>query len=189
MRQTQKVFKTSFNHLYSASLPNRCKEASIKSNFHNWRWAFHLGKRLLLLSFRITGLLLDPGLIHLWFPKANMPGVIIKHLLGLPWRLRRWRIYLQCRRPGFDPWFGKNPLEKDMATHSSILAWRIPWTEEPGGLQSMRSQSWTWLATCTWVNEWILGQEMTRYLTIWLDAKWHFVFTEIVKTLCGVGRY
>ena len=32
------------------------------------------------------------------------------------------------------------PLEKDMATHSSILAWRIPWTEEPGGLQSMGSQ-------------------------------------------------
>ena len=33
-----------------------------------------------------------------------------------------------------------NPLEKGMATHSSILAWRIPWTEEPGGLQSMGSQ-------------------------------------------------
>ena len=32
------------------------------------------------------------------------------------------------------------PLEKEMATHSSILAWRIPWTEEPGGLQSMGSQ-------------------------------------------------
>ena len=32
-------------------------------------------------------------------------------------------------------------LEKEMATHSSILAWRIPWTEEPGGLQSMRSQT------------------------------------------------
>ena len=31
-------------------------------------------------------------------------------------------------------------LEKRMAAHSSILAWRIPWTEEPGGLQSMRSQ-------------------------------------------------
>ena len=30
----------------------------------------------------------------------------------------------------------ENPLEKDMATHSSILAWKIPWTEEPGGLQS-----------------------------------------------------
>ena len=31
-------------------------------------------------------------------------------------------------------------LEKEMATHSSILAWEIPWTEEPGGLQSMESQ-------------------------------------------------
>ena len=33
----------------------------------------------------------------------------------------------------------ENPLEKGMATHSSILAWRIPWTEEPGRLQSMGS--------------------------------------------------
>ena len=34
----------------------------------------------------------------------------------------------------------KDPLEKAVATHSSILAWRISWTEEPGGLQSMESQ-------------------------------------------------
>ena len=34
----------------------------------------------------------------------------------------------------------EDPLEKEMATHSSILAWRIPWTEEPGWLQSMGSQ-------------------------------------------------
>ena len=34
----------------------------------------------------------------------------------------------------------KDPLEKGMAIHSSIIAWKIPWTEEPGGLQSMRSQ-------------------------------------------------
>ena len=41
----------------------------------------------------------------------------------------------------------EDPLEKEMATHSSILAWRIPWTEEPGGLQSMGSQkSWTQLS-------------------------------------------
>ena len=42
-----------------------------------------------------------------------------------------------------------DPLEKGMVTHSSILAWRIPWTEEPGGLQSIGSQSWTrlkWLS-------------------------------------------
>ena len=34
----------------------------------------------------------------------------------------------------------EDPLEKGMATHSSILAWRIPWTEKPGGLQSTGSQ-------------------------------------------------
>ena len=34
----------------------------------------------------------------------------------------------------------EDPLEEEMATHSSILAWRIPWTEEPGRLQSMGSQ-------------------------------------------------
>ena len=34
-----------------------------------------------------------------------------------------------------------DPLEKEMRTHSSILAWEIPWTEEPGGLQSIESRS------------------------------------------------
>ena len=38
-----------------------------------------------------------------------------------------------------------DPLEEGMATHSSILARRIPWTEEPGGLQSIGSHSWTQL--------------------------------------------
>ena len=37
-----------------------------------------------------------------------------------------------CRRHGFDPWVRKTPLIEGMATHSSILAWRIPWTEESG---------------------------------------------------------
>ena len=40
----------------------------------------------------------------------------------------------------------EDPLEKEMATHSSTLAWKIPWTEEPGRLQSMGSQSWTRLS-------------------------------------------
>ena len=38
---------------------------------------------------------------------------------------------------------GEDPLEKEMATHSSILTWRISWTEAPEGLQSMGSQSQT----------------------------------------------
>ena len=41
----------------------------------------------------------------------------------------------QVRSPGLD-----DPLEEGMPTHSSILAWRIPWAEEPGGLQCMGSQ-------------------------------------------------
>ena len=45
---------------------------------------------------------------------------------------------------------GKDPLEKEMTTHSSIHAWKIPWTEEPGGLQSMGvAKSWTRLSDCT----------------------------------------
>ena len=61
----------------------------------------------------------------------------------------------QCRRRkrhAFDPWVGKVP----MATHSSVLAWRIPRTEEPRGLQSIVEQGWTrlkQLSTCTWISE------------------------------------
>ena len=40
----------------------------------------------------------------------------------------------------------EDPLEKGMATYSSPLVWRIPWTEEPDGLQSMGLQSWTGLS-------------------------------------------
>ena len=45
----------------------------------------------------------------------------------------------QYRRPSFDPSSRgrQDPLEKGMATHSSVVGWRLPWTEEPGGLQSM----------------------------------------------------
>ena len=51
------------------------------------------------------------------------------------------RRILQCRRQMWVLSLGQEaPLEKGIATHSSILAWRIPWTEEPGGLQSMGSQ-------------------------------------------------
>jgi len=49
----------------------------------------------------------------------------------------------QCRRHKryrFNPWGRVDPLEEGMATHSSILTWRILWTEEPGGLQTTASQ-------------------------------------------------
>ena len=45
----------------------------------------------------------------------------------------------QTRLSDFTFTFHFHVLEKEMATHSSVLAWKIPWTEEPGGLQSMGS--------------------------------------------------
>ena len=71
---------------------------------------------------------------------------VLCQLVGFPggkeptcqcWSLKR------CR---FDPLVRKTPMEMCMAIHSSILAWKIPWTEEPGRLQSIGShKSWTWL--------------------------------------------
>ena len=87
---------------------------------------------------------------------------------GYPWDFPGGPVvktpHFQCERCGFDSWSGpslvdqmvknlpavcetrvqslgrEDPLEKEMATYSNILAWRIPWTKEPGGLQSMRLQ-------------------------------------------------
>ena len=62
-----------------------------------------------------------------------MPGSL--HLV--PSRLGSFQVSLD-RSLGWE-----DPLEKEMATHSSILAWKIPWTEESGGLQSVGLQSQT----------------------------------------------
>ena len=52
-----------------------------------------------------------------------------------------------ARDGGFDPWVGDDHLEKEMATGSNILAWEMPWTEEPGRLLSVGLQkSWTRLS-------------------------------------------
>ena len=64
-----------------------------------------------------------------------------KWLMGKESAMQEMRVHFL----GWKDFLGqKDSLEKEMATHSSILAWRIPWTEELGGLQSMGSQnSWT----------------------------------------------
>ena len=53
------------------------------------------------------------------------------------------------RDTGFSPWEREDLLEKEMATHSSILAWKTPWTEKPGRVQSVGSQSRTRLSNFT----------------------------------------
>jgi len=59
---------------------------------------------------------------------------------GIPRWLSGKESACQSGRPGFDLWVKEGPLEKEMPTYSIILAWEIPWTEEPGGLQPIVSQ-------------------------------------------------
>ena len=76
--------------------------------------------------------------------KLSSP-LILSH--GLPWWLSGKESACQCRRRRFDPSVDKMPWRRKMAIYCSILAWEIPWTEEPGGLQSMDSKkSQTWLS-------------------------------------------
>ena len=91
----------------------------------------------------------------------------------------------------------EDPLEKDLATHSSILAWRIPWTEEPGGLHSMGLQELdtTWRLNhhvgISFLNLWIffaLGLAMETTNTDLKKKKFihSFFFGNIVSSLqCG----
>ena len=71
------------------------------------------------------------------FEKKSSPHLPIYFSVWACRWLRCSRIRLQCRRPRFDPWVGEDPLKKEMAIHSSILAWRSPWAEESDGLQFM----------------------------------------------------
>ena len=98
------------------------------------------------------------------------------------------------------------PLEKEMATHSSILAWRIPWTEEPGGLQSMGSQrvrcNWatnmppphTYIRMCVCVCVFVFGVCVSKQLDLCVSdylqcgtyTNSHMTHIDKTRTLCQV---
>ena len=81
----------------------------------------------------------DPGLI----PGSGRSGEGIGHPFQYSWAAlvaQMVKNLTAMRETWVRPLGWENPLEESMATHSSILAWRIPWTEEPGRLQFMESQ-------------------------------------------------
>ena len=122
-----------------------------------WLWSFNhriareegqhtMGLKILMVLWPSCFLLLlsslGPGVLE-----ASLVAQRLKHLLAM------WETWVRSLS-----W--EDPLEKEMATHSSILAWRIPWTEEPGGLQSTGSQrvGHDWATSLThslrrWVKE------------------------------------
>ena len=71
-------------------------------------------------------------------------------------------ICLQCRRPRCNLWVEKIPWRKEWLPTSSILAWRIPWTEEPCRPQSMGSQR----VRHDWVTTWVLSLSHFHYLSV-----------------------
>ena len=75
-----------------------------------------------------------PHLTSLVVP--SLPAIMREYGLGLP----RWLSGKESACTRKRSLVGEDALEKEMATHSSILAWEIPWVEEPGRLQSMGSQ-------------------------------------------------
>ena len=72
--------------------------------------------------------------------------------MGLPWWLtvkKKKKIHLSMQETWVQSLDQEDPLEKEMTTQSSVIAWEIPWTEEPVGPQFMESQSWTRLSDYT----------------------------------------
>ena len=69
----------------------------------------------------------------------------------------------------------EDPLEKETATHSSILAWKIPWTVEPDGLQSMGSQK-----SQTQLSDYTIIEGQRGFLHLQCDYRNSLIFTELV---------
>ena len=87
------------------------------------------------------------GINHLTFLDFIFIFHIMRWLVRFKFHLDRSRMYLQCWRPWFNPWVGKIPWRREWATHSSILAWRIPvdretWRATVHGV----AKSWTQLS-------------------------------------------
>ena len=98
-------------------LSHHSKGSSVDQEEPWWLFSLTWGSKNFLLT-------IHHGFLYFW---ASLVAQRLKHLPGM--------LETQVRSLGWE-----DPLEKEMATHSSTLAWRIPWREEPGRLQFMGSQ-------------------------------------------------
>ena len=111
---------------------------------------------------------------------------VISSCHGWAPHVARWQGILLLMQEMWAQSLGReDPLEEEMATHFCVLAWEIPWTEEPGGLQSTGSQkSWTWLSDENSNNKPAIFKHFLTLWTICMLAKhrlkrfpssWHFL--------------
>ena len=151
-------------------LVHRWWECKMAQPLWKMTWCFLTKQNILLW--------LDPAVVFLSiYPKELKPYVhektCMRMFIAVLFTIARtWN---QPRCPSVSEWIGKlrymSPRE-GMATHSSILAWRIPWTEKPGGLQSMRSQKagHDW-ATNTYRQWNIIGAKRKWVIEPWKDLE------------------
>ena len=106
----------------------------LRGNYFHDKEIFH--RFFFFLCYKLQGI---KGIFFIPAPLTGKPGLFraLSSLLELPRWLSGKESACQCRRPRFDPWIGKIPLEKETATHSSTLAWEILWTGQPGGLSAI----------------------------------------------------
>ena len=96
---------------------------------------------------------------------SRLVSLVAQMVKNLPAMLETWVWFLGQ----------ENPLEKGKATHSSILAWRIPWTEEPGGPH------------CTGYQESGMTERLTYTHTEWCEVFWFYMYSECRSNDCYEG--
>ena len=116
-----------FLHIISKSESDNYLLSNYSWTFKLQLWLFKTNKQTKTVTNKYVKYVLQNTVLRLTEMWAFLVAQRLKHLPAMR-ETQVWSL----------GW--KDPLEKEMATHSSILAWKIPWTEEPGRLQSMGSQ-------------------------------------------------
>ena len=123
---------------FTVQSPHRCWNYPLKCKLHPVSPLFKILKRLSITELRIKFSSLSRA-CYIW-PLTISHTFCISIFCFVHWasQVAPWlRISLPIQEMWVLSLGWEDPLEKEMATHSSILPWEIPWTEEPGGLQSM----------------------------------------------------
>ena len=140
--QKEELLKVFLNDKYHKSHSPQRNLAEHLGQWPRRQWCLSLGSRVPLTHLYSLS----------WADEAGAQEEAPSLQTGFP--VAQW-IHLPMQEAQLPSLGWEEPLEEEMATHCSILAWRIPWTEESGGLQSMGSQRVTHNWECTHCKQYI----------------------------------